>query len=167
MLNLYYVPNHLLQWRQISHQETNGGFTRSMCLKWITFLKKVPHKGLGKITQKRRFVFITLLIWFYLLIPSIEMFHQKSTKWLGPNRYLGGRYTHLEKAYPWTGNRLHLYIVLPLCNTWSLNNRSPKPTFHVVINCLWWLKCCRRWPPFCRLKKYKKQLLCKYISLLS
>ena len=59
------------------HQETNGGFTRSMCLKWITFLKKVPHKGLGKLTQKRTFVFITLLIWFYLLMCLTEQFLQQ------------------------------------------------------------------------------------------
>ena len=53
------------------HQETNGGFTRSMYLKWINFLKKVPHKGLGKLTQKRRFVFITLLIWVNVTLLPI------------------------------------------------------------------------------------------------
>ena len=43
-------------------QDINGGFAFSRCL-WNISLKEVLRQGFGKLTQKRRFVFVTLLIW--------------------------------------------------------------------------------------------------------
>ena len=62
---MIFGPNCLvLQWRQIHPSRNEWRFCIWQVPEWnISLLKEIVSSGFGKLIQKRRFVFVTLLIW--------------------------------------------------------------------------------------------------------